>query len=191
MVIYLAMAFWALLGLTFNTRLSGMMTKALAPTGAICAFLSLWTGALWGKPMWGTWWVWDARLSSELILFFLYLGHIALTNAIDDPRRADKAGGILALVGALNVPVIYFSVKWWNTLHQGASVSLTKGSSMAEVMLEAMLIMGVAFWMYAVAMALYRVRSIILVREIHTQWVAELPEVKAQMMKNTAGGANA
>ena len=87
MVIYLAMAFWALLGLTFNTRLSGMMTKALAPTGAICAFLSLWTGALWGKPMWGTWWVWDARLTSELILFFLYLGHIALTNAIDDPRR--------------------------------------------------------------------------------------------------------
>ena len=191
MVIYLAMAFWALLGLTFNTRLSGMMTKALAPTGAICAFLSLWTGALWGKPMWGTWWVWDARLTSELILFFLYLGHIALTNAIDDPRRADKAGGILALVGALNVPVIYFSVKWWNTLHQGASVSLTKGSSMAEVMLEAMLIMGVAFWMYAVAMALYRVRSIILVRERHTQWVAELPEVKAQMMKKAAGGSKA
>ena len=191
MVIYLAMAFWALLGLTFNTRLSGMMTKALAPTGAICAFLSLWTGALWGKPMWGTWWVWDARLTSELILFFLYLGHIALTNAIDDPRRADKAGAILALVGALNVPVIYFSVKWWNTLHQGASVSLTKGSSMAQVMLEAMLIMGIAFWMYAVAMALYRVRSIILVRERHTQWVAELPEVKAQMMKNAAGGATA
>jgi heme exporter protein C len=191
MVIYLAMAFWALLGLTFNTRLSGMMTKALAPTGAICAFLSLWTGALWGKPMWGTWWVWDARLTSELILFFLYLGHMALTSAIDDPRRADKAGGILALVGALNVPIIYFSVKWWNTLHQGASVSLTKGSSMAQVMLEAMLIMGIAFWMYAVAMALYRVRSIILVRERHAQWVAELPEVKAQMMKNSEGGAKA
>ena len=191
MFIYCVMAFWALMGLTFQTRLSGMMSSALAPTGALFAFLSLWTGALWGKPMWGTWWVWDARLTSELILFFLYLGHIALTNAIDDPRRADKAGGILALVGALNVPVIYFSVKWWNTLHQGASVSLTKGSSMAQVMLEAMLIMGVAFWMYAVAMALYRVRSIILVRERHTQWVAELPEVKAQMMKNTAGGAKA
>jgi heme exporter protein C len=119
------------------------------------------------------------------------LGHIALTNAIDDPRRADKAGAILALVGALNVPVIYFSVKWWNTLHQGASVSITKGSSMAQVMLEAMLIMSIAFWMFAVAMALYRVRSIILVRERHTQWVAELPEVKALMMKNTAGGAQA
>lgn len=179
MVIYLAMAFWAILGFIFNTRLSGMMCRALAPTGAIFAFLSLWTGALWGKPMWGTWWVWDARLTSELILFFLYLGYIALTSAIDDPRRADKAGGILAIVGALNVPVIYFSVKWWNTLHQGASVSLTKGSSMAQIMLEAMLIMGVACWMYAVAMALYRVRSIILFRERHAQWVANLPEVKS------------
>jgi len=181
MVIYLAMAFWALLGMTFNTRLSGMMCQALAPTGAIFAFLSLWTGALWGKPMWGAWWVWDARLTSELILFFLYLGYIALTSAIDDPRRADKAGGILAVVGALNVPVIYFSVKWWNTLNQGASVSLTKGSSMAQIMLEAMLIMGVACWMYAIAMALYRVRSIILVRERHAQWVADLPEVKAKV----------
>ena len=179
MVIYLAMAFWAILGFTFNTRLSGMMCRALAPTGAIFAFLSLWTGALWGKPMWGTWWVWDARLTSELILFFLYLGYIALTSAIDDPRRADKAGGILAIVGALNVPIIYFSVKWWNTLHQGASVSITKGSSMAQIMLEAMLIMGVACWMYAVAIALYRVRSIILFRERHAQWVANLPEVQA------------
>ena len=179
MVIYLAMAFWAILGFTFNTRLSGMMCRALAPTGAIFAFLSLWTGALWGKPMWGAWWVWDARLTSELILFFLYLGYIALTSAIDDPKRADKAGGILAIVGALNVPIIYFSVKWWNTLHQGASVSLTKGSSMAQIMLEAMLIMGVACWMYAVAIALYRVRSIILLRERHAQWVANLPEVQA------------
>jgi len=179
MIIYLAMAFWALVGFTFNTRLSGMMCSALAPTGAICAFLSLWTGALWGKPMWGTWWVWDARLTSELILFFLYLGYIALTNAIDDPRRADKAGGILALVGALNVPVIYFSVKWWNTLHQGASVSVTNGSSMDRTMLDAMLIMAVAFWLYAIAMTLYRVRNIILARERHTQWVADLPEMKA------------
>jgi len=176
MVIYVVMAFWALLGLTFNTRLSGMMGQALAPTGAIFAFLSLWTGALWGKPMWGAWWVWDARLTSELILFFLYLGYIALTHAIDDPRRADKAGGILALVGALNVPVIYFSVQWWNTLHQGASVSITKGSSMAQPMLEAMLIMSLAFWMYAIAMGLYRVRLIILLRERHAHWVTQLPE---------------
>ena len=177
MIIYLAMAFWALIGLTLNARLSGMMCRALAPTGAICAFLSLWTGALWGKPMWGTWWVWDARLTSELILLFLYLGYIALTNAIDDPRRADKAGGILALVGALNVPVIYFSVKWWNTLHQGASVSMSRGSSMEKTMLTAMLVMAVAFWLYAIAMALYRVRSIILMRERHAKWVTALPGV--------------
>ena len=130
MFIYLVMAGWAGFGLAFNTRLSGMMASALAPTGALFAFLSLVTGALWGKPMWGAWWVWDARLTSELILLFLYLGFLALQASIDDPRRADKACAILALVGAVNVPIIYFSVKWWNTLHQGASVSL-KGSSMA------------------------------------------------------------
>ena len=101
MFIYLVMAFWAALGLAFNTRLSGMMATALAPTGALFAFLSLWTGALWGKPMWGAWWVWDARLTSELILLFLYIGFIALQSAIDDPRRADTAGAILALVGVV------------------------------------------------------------------------------------------
>jgi len=174
MLIYLAMAFWAFLGVTFNTRISGMMTQALAPTGAMFTFLSLWTGALWGKPMWGTWWVWDARLTSELILFFLYMGYIALTSAIDDPRRADRAGGLLALVGAVNVPIIYFSVKWWNTLHQGASVSVTKGSSMAQTMLWAMLLMALAFWAYSIAMALYRVRGIILQRERHARWVQEV-----------------
>jgi heme exporter protein C len=174
MVIYLAMAFWAFLGFTLNTRISGMMTQALAPTGAMFTFLSLWTGALWGKPMWGTWWVWDARLTSELILFFLYVGYIALTSAIDDPRRADRAGGLLALVGAVNVPIIYFSVKWWNTLHQGASLSVTKGSSMAQTMLWAMLLMALAFWAYSIAMALYRVRGIILQRERHARWVQEV-----------------
>lgn len=174
MVIYLAMAFWSVLGLTFNTRLSGMMTRALAPTGALFAFLSLWTGALWGKPMWGTWWVWDARLTSELILFFLYLGYIALTSAIDDTRRSDRAGALIAIVGAINVPIIYFSVKWWNTLHQGASITVTK-SSMATPMLAGMLIMALAFWAYCIAVSLARLRVVILEREQHTQWVrAEL-----------------
>ena len=170
MFIYLVMAGCAGLGLAFNTRLSGMMASALAPTGALFTFLSLLTGALWGKPMWGAWWVWDARLTSELILLFLYLGFMALHASIDDPRRADKASAVLALVGAVNVPIIYFSVKWWNTLHQGASVSL-KGSSMASTMLTAMLVMLLAFWMYAIAMALLRVRNIILDRERHTEWV--------------------
>jgi heme exporter protein C len=174
MFIYLVMAFWAAMGLAFNTRLSGMMASALAPTGALFAFLSLWTGALWGKPMWGTWWVWDARLTSELILLFLYIGFIALQAAIDDPRRADKAGAILALVGVVNIPIIYFSVKWWNTLHQGASVSLTKAPSMAALMLWGMLLCALACWMYSIAIALMRVRTIMLERERHTDWVRAL-----------------
>jgi heme exporter protein C len=176
MFIYLVMAAWAGLGLAFNTRLSGMMASALAPTGALFAFLSLVTGALWGKPMWGAWWVWDARLTSTLILLFLYLGFLALQSSIDDPRRADKACAVLALVGAVNVPIIYFSVKWWNTLHQGASVSLTNAPTMASTMLLGMLIMVAGFWMYAIAMALSRVRTIILDRERHTEWVKHAME---------------
>lgn len=171
MFIYLVMAGWAALGLAFNFRLSGMMASALAPTGALFAFLSLWTGALWGKPMWGAWWVWDARLTSELILLFLYAGFIALQSAIDDPRRADRAGAILALVGVVNIPIIYFSVKWWNTLHQGASVSLTRAPSMATTMLWGMVLCALACWMYSIAVALMRVRIIILQRERHTDWV--------------------
>lgn len=176
MLIYLVMAGWAGLGLAFNTRLSGMMASALAPTGALFALLSLVTGALWGKPMWGTWWVWDARLTSTLILLFLYLGFLALQSSIDDARRADKACAVLALVGAVNVPIIYFSVSWWNTLHQGASVSLNSAPTMATPMLWGMLIMVAGFWMYAIAMALARVRSIILNRERHTEWVKHAME---------------
>lgn len=179
MFLYLVMAFWAGIGLSFNTKLSSMMASAVAPTGAMFAFLSLWTGALWGKPMWGTWWVWDARLTSELILLFLYLGFIALQAAIDEPRRADKAGAIIALVGVVNVPIIYFSVKWWNTLHQGASVSLTQAPSMAKTMLLGMLLMALSFWMYSIAMVLTRVRAIMLERERHSDWVANLKEVRS------------
>jgi heme exporter protein C len=176
MFIYMVMAAWAGVGLVFNTRLSSMMASALAPTGALFAFLSLVTGSLWGKPMWGTWWVWDARLTSELILLFLYMGFLALQSSIDDPRRADKACAVLALVGSVNVPIIYFSVQWWNTLHQGASVSLSKAPSMAAPMLWGMLIMVLACWMYTIAIALARVRSIILDRERHTEWVKHAME---------------
>ena len=179
MLIYLVMAAWAGMGLILNTRLSSMMAQALAPTGAMFTFIALWTGALWGKPTWGAWWVWDARLTSELILLFLYIGYMSLTAAIDDPRRADKAGAILALVGAVNVPIIYFSVTWWNTLHQGASVSLTKAPSMAKIMLMGMLIMALAAWLYSIAVTLYRVRLIILEREKSSAWVADLLEKKS------------
>ncbi|MGL1832102.1 heme ABC transporter permease CcmC [Rhodocyclaceae bacterium SMB388] len=178
MFIYLVMAFWSAVGLVMNTRLSFMMSQALAPTGAMFCFVALWTGALWGKPTWGTYWVWDARLTSQLLLLFLYLGFIALTRAIDDSRRADRAGAIIALVGAINVPIIYFSVQWWNTLHQGASVSLTRAPSMATTMLAGMLIMALAAWAYTFAVAFWRVRSLILERERHTDWVGAELEVQ-------------
>ena len=174
MFLYVVMAFWAGIGLAFNTRLSSMLATAIAPTGAMFTFIALWTGALWGKPMWGTWWVWDARLTSELILFFLYIGFMSLQAAIDDPRRADKAGAIIALVGVVNIPIIYFSVQWWNTLHQGASVSVNQAPAMASTMLTGMLIMVLASWMYSIAVILKRTRIIILERESHTAWVAEL-----------------
>ncbi|MDB5800036.1 MAG: heme transporter permease [Rhodocyclales bacterium] len=180
MVIYLAMAFWSAIGLGLGTRLSFYMAKALAPTGALFCFLALWTGALWGRPTWGTYWAWDARMTSQLLLLFLYFGHIALTNAIEDARRADKAGAIIALVGAVNIPIIYFSVKWWNTLHQGSSINLTK-SSMASTMLIGMLIMALAAWAYSIAVTLVRVRSIILERERRTDWAAA--EIRLQGAK--------
>jgi heme exporter protein C len=165
MFLYVVMAFWAAMGLAFNTRLSGMMASALAPTGALFTFIALWTGALWGRPTWGTYWVWDARLTSELILLFLYFGFMALKASIEDPRRADRAGAVLAIVGVVNVPIIYYSVQWWNTLHQGASVSLTRAPSMATTMLTGMLVMALAFWLYSIAAAMVRVRCIIVERE--------------------------
>jgi len=174
MFIYMVMAFWSALGLVFNTRLSAMMTQALAPTGAMFTFVALWTGAFWGKPMWGTWWVWDARLTSELILLFLYIGYIALTSAIEDTRRADRAGAILVLVGVVNIPIIYYSVEWWNTLHQGSTINFRKESSMTTVMLYAMLIMALGFWAYTFATAFSRVRSIILERERNSSWAQQL-----------------
>ncbi len=180
MVLYLAMAFWAAIGLVFNARLAAMLAQAIAPTGALMAFLSLWTGALWGKPTWGTWWVWDARLTSTLILLFMYIGFMALRSAIDDERRADRASALLAMVGVVNVPIIYFSVRWWNTLHQGASVRPLKGSTMADVMLEAMLVMALAFWAYAFAVVFARVRTIILERERGAAWTrSHLPRREA------------
>jgi heme exporter protein C len=177
MVIYVAMAFWAAVGLAFNARLALMLARAAAPTGALMTLLALVSGSLWGKPTWGTWWVWDARLTSELILLFLYLGFITLHAAIEDERRADRAAALVALVGVVNVPIIYFSVKWWNTLHQSASISLSKAPSIATPMLLGMLIMALAFWAYAISVILSRTRIIILEREADTAWVQALRSV--------------
>jgi heme exporter protein C len=176
MVIFVAMAFWSAIGLAFNARLAFMLSRALAPTGALMCFLALWTGALWGKPTWGTWWVWDARLTSELILLFLYIGYLALHSTIQDTRRADRAASLLALVGVVNVPIIYFSVKWWNTLHQGASVSVSAAPRMASIMLIGMLIMAIAFWLYSIATALARTRILIREREAQSAWIDSLEE---------------
>ena len=186
MFIYLLMALYGILALTFNTRLSSMMMEALAPTGAMFTALALWTGALWGKPTWGTYWVWDARMTSTLILLFLYVGYLALINAIEDKKRADKAGALLAIVGSVNVPIIYFSVRWWNTLHQGSSVN-AGSSKMATMMLIAMLIMTFACWAYAIAVALARVRAIIIEREHNAAWVGNLrAAAPGQVEGNTA-----
>ena len=177
MFLYLILAGYAALGLIFKTRLSSMMATAIAPTGALFTVISLWTGALWGKPTWGTWWLWDARLTSELILLFLYLGFIALHASIDDARRADRAAALLAIVGSVNVPIIYFSVQWWNTLHQGSTIKFS-GTTMHVAMQQAMFTMLVACWLYALVMVLARVRSIILERERNSAWIGELPEMK-------------
>jgi heme exporter protein C len=173
MFIYVVMAGWSALALGYNTRLSAMMAQALAPTGAAMAFLALWTGAFWGRPTWGTYWAWDARMTSTLILLFLYLGVIALRSSIDDVRRADRACALLALVGVVNVPIIYFSVKWWNTLHQGSSISLTAAPKMAMIMLAAMLVMTFAVWFYCIAVVLWRVQAIIVEREQNSGWLVK------------------
>lgn len=169
MFLYVVMAGWAGLGLGLKARPSFMMAQAIAPTGAMFTFLALLTGALWGKPTWGAWWVWDARLTSELILLFLYLGVMLLHASIDDIRRADRASALFALVGVVNVPIIYFSVRWWNTLHQGASVSMTAAPKMAATMLTAMLLMTVGFWMYSIAVILVRLRCVMLERNRQTR----------------------
>ena len=181
MIIYLAMAFWGVVCLVFRARMAGMLSQALAPTGALFAFLSLWTGALWGKPMWGAWWVWDARLTSELILFFLYIGFIALTSAIQDPRRADRAGALVAIVGAVNVPIIYFSVKWWNTLHQPATFSVVEKPAMPFEMWMPLLIMVLGFYCFFGAVLLMRMRLEVLKREARSSWVKA--EVKVLVEK--------
>ena len=173
MFLYVLMAGYAGIGWAFNARLASMMATSLSITGAMFTFLSLVTGSLWGKPTWGTWWVWDARMTSTLILMFLYIGFISLQSAIDETRRADRAGAVLALVGVINIPIIYFSVQWWNTLHQGATIRLLGKPTMARPMVAAMLIMLAACWLYSVAVVLIRVRCIIRERERATGWLNE------------------
>ena len=172
MALYVLMAVASAWGLARSSTIAFILAQAMAPTGALMSFIALFSGAFWGRPTWGTYWVWDARLTSMLILFFLYLGFIALHAAIDDKRRADRAASVISIVGAVNVPIIYFSVQWWNTLHQGASIT-TKGSSMAEIMLYTLLVMVAAGMCYGTAAVLSRARTIILERERRSDWALE------------------
>jgi heme exporter protein C len=177
MFAYMVLATAAAIGLIWNMRLAEMAATAAAPIGASFTLLALVTGSLWGKPMWGTWWAWDARLTSELLLFFLYLGFMALQAAIDDPKRAARAGALLALVGVVNIPVIHFSVQWWNTLHQPASVSAINkigAPAIHPAILIPLLIMALAFTLFFATVLLMRLRAEILHRERYTGWVAEL-----------------
>nr|WP_314707149.1 heme ABC transporter permease CcmC [uncultured Comamonas sp.] len=169
MFIYVVAAVHAGLGLIYHTRLSPMLARALVPTGALFTVIALWTGAAWGKPTWGAWWVWDARLTSELILLFLYLGYIAVVSAIEDTSRADSAGAIVLLAGVVNVPIIYFSVQWWSTLHQGASIRMDAAPSMTHTMLAGMLLMALACWTYTLAVCLVRTRCLIRERAAQEQ----------------------
>ena len=174
--IYMVMAISGGIGLVWRIKLSEIVAICSAPIGATFTFLALVTGSLWGKPMWGTWWVWDARLTSELILLFLYLGVIALYSAIDDKRVAARATSILALVGVVNIPIIHYSVEWWNTLHQGATVTKFDKPSIHIDMLWPLLVMAVAFKLYYVIVLLLRTRCELLIRESNSKWVKELVE---------------
>jgi heme exporter protein C len=178
MFVYACMAGAGAAVLVWNVKLAEMFAAACAPIGASFTLLALISGSLWGKPMWGTWWAWDARLTSELILLFLYIGVMALQASIDDPKRAARAAAILALVGVVNLPIIHFSVEWWNTLHQPASVGRMGTPAIHPSILIPLLVMAVAFTLYFVTVALMRMRAEVLERERHTSWVAEAVEGK-------------
>jgi heme exporter protein C len=163
---YTALAVSCGVALVWKHPLAYLAAKATAPIGACFTFLALLTGSLWGKPMWGTWWVWDARLTSVLVLFFLYLGYMALNTAFDDPARGQKSSAILALVGFVNVPIIKFSVEWWNTLHQPSSVIKMGGPAIHSSMLWPLLLMGAAFTTYYLWLLLIRIRLEVTVNKI-------------------------
>jgi heme exporter protein C len=174
LMLYVGMAVAAAVGYIWRIKLAHIVAISIAPVGAAMTFIALFTGSFWGKPAWGTWWVWDARITSELILLFLYLGFIALHKAFEDREVADRAAGIVAMVGVINVPIIHYSVKWWNTLHQGATITKFGKPSIEGTMLESLLVMIVAVLMFAATIIIMRIRVEILDREYRKQWVKNL-----------------
>jgi len=182
---YLFMAVASAVALIWRHPLADLAAQAAAPLGAGFTLICLVTGSLWGQPMWGTWWVWDARLTSVLVLFFLYLGYIALVHAFDDPTRGARAGAVLALVGAVNLPIIKFSVDWWNTLHQPASVFRIGGPTVDRAMLVPLLVMAVGFTLYFAALLMLRIRTAILESRLRAARLGEV-EIGAETVAGPA-----
>jgi heme exporter protein C len=176
LMVYTTMALAAAVGLIWRMKVAHAVAASCAPIGASFTFAALVTGSLWGAPMWGTWWQWDPRLTSELILLFLYLGYMGLRSSIEDTQRADRASAVLAVVGIVNVPVIHYSVTWWNSLHQAPTVMRLGRPAMPPAMLAPLLVMLLAFTLFFVAVLLVRLRGEILSRERAASWIREVLE---------------
>jgi len=185
--VYSSMAIASAVGLIWKHPLAHLSAEAAAPIGACFTFICLCTGSLWGKPMWGTWWVWDARLTSVLVLFFLYLGYMALNSAFDDPSRGERSAAILALIGFINVPIIKFSVDWWNTLHQPASVVKMSGPAIHGSMLVPLLMMAVGFSLFFCAVLLIRMRALMLARRARGLTLVGLHDMAASSQQPAEG----
>jgi heme exporter protein C len=174
MMVYMVMAIASGIGLIWRIKLAHAVAASAAPIGASFTFLALVTGAVWGQPMWGTWWVWDARLTSELILLFLYFGYMTLRAAFDDLSKADRASAVLALVGVVNIPIIHYSVEWWSTLHQGPTISKLDNPSITMDMLWPLLTMILGFTLFFLAVLTERLRGEVLEREHTSRWAQEV-----------------
>ncbi|MDF1758641.1 MAG: heme ABC transporter permease CcmC [Legionellaceae bacterium] len=173
MALYSYMSFLALLLLIWRIKIAGIMITAAAQTGAVMTFLALVTGSIWGKPMWGAWWVWDARLTSELILLLFYVAILAVGSAYKNKDQADKVIAILTLVGLVDLPIIHYSVTWWNTLHQGATISAFQKPKIAASMAYPLFIMLAGFSIYCILIIILKARNELLVRERKQRWVSE------------------
>lgn len=177
---FFSMALYALMGglslslLVWRVKLAGMLLRAVAPVGASMALLALFTGSLWGKPMWGTWWIWDARLTSELVLLLLYVGILAMQEAYQNQEQGDKLVAIVSLVGLLDLPIIHYSVYWWNTLHQGSTILALAKPKIHSSMLYPLLIMLMGFLCYSLFLIAMKTRALVLLRERRKQWVHAL-----------------
>ncbi|HKF74469.1 MAG TPA: heme ABC transporter permease [Stellaceae bacterium] len=187
--VYAFLALASAVALIWRHPLADIAAQAAAPLGAGFTLLCLVTGSLWGEPMWGTWWVWDARLTSVLVLFFLYVGYIAVVNGFDDPTRGARAGAVLALVGVVNLPIIKFSVDWWNTLHQPASVFRVGGPTIDRSMLVPLLIMAVAFMLYFAALLMLRMRTAIVASRVRAARLGEIEVIPEPQGGHQAAGS--